>query len=392
MLLQEHMLTKSINALVEADLLELVTDKVRESKTIEYKQILPGTSDREKKEFLADVSSFANTLGGDLLYGIAEHDGVPSTLTGIDSGNLDEEQRRLNSILERGLDPRARYSSTSVPLSNGRSVFVIRVERSWIGPHRVVFQEHDRFYGRNSGGKYPLDLGELRLAFAHSETTAQKMHGFRVDRVMALLNGDAPVPLGQGAKLIFHVLPLVSFAGTPVFDVIGDVRHPRSLPVIDHPAPNFRINLDGVVWQQHSEHSPEYTQVFRNGVIEAVLGNAAASGKQGGRFVRHEAYEHGLVRCLPRYFEELQNLGCPGPVFVSLAMTGAKGACMLADWRYPLQHGIDRDTFLLPEIEVNDYSEPPERILKPLFDMVWNACGFAGSLNYDEVGNWASRG
>ena len=40
----------------------------------------PWGSDQEKEEFLADVSSFANTMGGDLIYGIEEENGIPKVL------------------------------------------------------------------------------------------------------------------------------------------------------------------------------------------------------------------------------------------------------------------------------------------------------------------------
>jgi len=34
-------------------------------------------------------------------------------------------------------------------------VLVVRSERSWIGPHRVVLKGHDKFYARNSAGNIP---------------------------------------------------------------------------------------------------------------------------------------------------------------------------------------------------------------------------------------------
>jgi predicted HTH transcriptional regulator len=60
---------KPLETLVESDLQSLVDDEVREVKTVEYKRSLPGNSDSEKKEFLADVSSFANAAGGHLICG-----------------------------------------------------------------------------------------------------------------------------------------------------------------------------------------------------------------------------------------------------------------------------------------------------------------------------------
>jgi predicted HTH transcriptional regulator len=38
-------------------------------KTIEYKEILPDNKRESKKEFLADASSFANTVGGHIILG-----------------------------------------------------------------------------------------------------------------------------------------------------------------------------------------------------------------------------------------------------------------------------------------------------------------------------------
>ena len=52
---------------------------------------------------------------------------------------------------------------------------------------------------------------------------------------------------------------------------------------------------------------------------------------------------------------------------------------------------IDRDVLLFPEILVESYDVKPERVLKPIFDSVWNACGFAKSLNYNENDEWSPQ-
>ncbi len=64
----------------EEDLQALVDNSVLECKTIEYKQALPSNSESGKKEFLADVSSFANASGGDLIYGVSESKGNRTAL------------------------------------------------------------------------------------------------------------------------------------------------------------------------------------------------------------------------------------------------------------------------------------------------------------------------
>ena len=50
-----------------AQLETLRADAVREGRQLEYKETLPGNSDDDKREFLGDVTSFANAAGGDLI-------------------------------------------------------------------------------------------------------------------------------------------------------------------------------------------------------------------------------------------------------------------------------------------------------------------------------------
>lgn len=69
----------------------LLENKVSERKTIDYKRDLPGGADQDKKEFLADVSSFANTEGGELIFGMTEASGVPTEIVGVAIGNPDRK-------------------------------------------------------------------------------------------------------------------------------------------------------------------------------------------------------------------------------------------------------------------------------------------------------------
>jgi predicted HTH transcriptional regulator len=63
------MIPKEIDALTKQDIDALIANSVSEGRNIEYKEELPGGSDEQKREFLADASSFANAGGGDLILG-----------------------------------------------------------------------------------------------------------------------------------------------------------------------------------------------------------------------------------------------------------------------------------------------------------------------------------
>ncbi len=81
---------KPLTEIDENDLHVLIDDKVAERKTIEYKRDLPRNSYKDRKEFLADVSSFANTVGGYLIYGIDAKQGIPVDLCGVEIASVDD--------------------------------------------------------------------------------------------------------------------------------------------------------------------------------------------------------------------------------------------------------------------------------------------------------------
>ena len=56
-------LDKLIDQLTMTDLLAIIEGEVREGRKLDYKQSVPGSSSEDRREFLYDVSSFANPLG-----------------------------------------------------------------------------------------------------------------------------------------------------------------------------------------------------------------------------------------------------------------------------------------------------------------------------------------
>src|SRR4051812_41318824 len=99
------MIPKPLSQVSERDIQALV-GQVSEGRTLDFKRDLPGGSDADKKEFLADVSSFANTNGGDLILGVDEKAGVASKIVGVSASDVDAETLRLEQIILSGLDPR----------------------------------------------------------------------------------------------------------------------------------------------------------------------------------------------------------------------------------------------------------------------------------------------
>lgn len=392
------MINKNIEEITKDDLQALINNGVLERKTLEYKQSLPGNSDSDKKEFLADVTSFANTSGGDLIFGIIEDSGtgIPTALQGLNITNTDEEKVRLDNLIRTGVQPRLpQVNIVPIPLDNSKVVLIIRVQKSWISPHRVTLGGHDKFYSRNSSGKYPLDVGELRIAFNLSETIIEKIRHFNIDRVSKILDNDTPMSFHYRAKITLHLIPLISFYPAQYFSIDIIASNPGKMPPIYARGWNHRYNLDGFLTYSEFEtgkiHS--YVQLFRNGIIEAVEGELL-NPERNILKIPSVAYEEKLINSLNIYLSILKELNVEPPIFVFLKLFGVKGYSMgINPARYLVHNNnvIDRDILSLPEIIVDKYEDDITKLLKPAFDSIWNACGFQRSYNYNEQGEWAPR-
>jgi len=392
------MIAKDIAQISEADLQPLINNSVLEGKTIEYKKSLPSNSDKDKKEFLADVSSFANASGGDLIIGISEDNGLPKSLVGIDTKKPDDEITRLDSIIRDGIEPRLpSVIIQPIPISNAKTLLLIRIAKSWISPHRVTYKSHDKFYSRSSNGKYSLDVSELRIAFTLSATITEKIRRFREDRISKIYANETPMPLLEGnAKIILHLIPIISFNPAQQFDIQKIASQRSKMPPICCSGWSSRYNLDGFMTYSEfgSNKTNSYTQVYRNGIIEAVEGFLFRPHNDEGLYIPSIAYEEELIEALNCYIKVMKIIEVEPPMLIFLTLVGVKGYYMGVGRQritFVTPPSIDREILLLPEVIIENYDIAPEKILKPCFDAIWNACGYSESLNYDDDGNWKSR-
>lgn len=394
-----------LNQVDAARLDALVANSVEEGRQLEYKEQLPGDRESEKLEFLKDVASFANTVGGDIIYGIKARrtaEGKPTDeleIVGLPDLNLDAAKLRLENMLRDGIAPRlppVEFHKIGRPA--GHPCLILRIPRSWIGPHLVTFKADPRFYARNSGGKYPLDVVGIREAFLTGETAQQRARVFRSDRVSLILSGEGPVKLGSGAKLIFHALPLIQNSDVwQRFLSIEDgiARASDLFPATATSSIDWRFNLDGFVVLNVTQDPDRaaYCQLFRDGGVEEVLCGVLEVDQQHGGFFG-SSVDRGLIHTLTKWTRLWRQVGVDPPVVLSLTLTGVKGQKIL---RWP-SHGFasisdqpfDRDVVVAPETVAYDLSVDPDVCLKPLLDYVWNGGGWESSPHYRE-GRWSEN-
>ncbi len=392
------MIQKPFDKIEKADIDALVENSVAEGRTLDFKKLLPGKGDSDKKEFLADVSSFANASGGDLIFGMTEKDGAAADALGLAGINNDDENLRLDSSIRNGIEPR--IPGLRIRVIEGfpkGPILLIRIPRSWASPHMVTFKGTSRFFTRNNAGKHQMDVGEIRASFTASAALPDRIRQFRDERLGRIVADETPLPLMQGAKIVMHVLPVESFTQPPSLDMRSLSNEFIKLPPLYSSEWDKRLNLDGLLT---FDLSPDrtclgYAQLFRTGAIETVDCVLLHPQKNGSRMIPTIAYELELLRCLPRLLAFQKELGLLPPIFVLVSMIGVQNYAMTVQHN-PLRSSrdwnrIDRDTLLLPDVVVEDFNEKAEVILRPVFDAVWQSAGFPGSPNFDDDGNWIGR-
>jgi len=131
---------KLFSDIKEIDLRSLIEDQVAEGKNIEYKSALPNNSDRDKKEFLADISSFSNASGGYIFFGVTENNGLPVDLKGLGDVDTDAEILRFENLLRDSISPRLPgISIRAISIEGNGLVLAIHIPKSWASPHMVTY-------------------------------------------------------------------------------------------------------------------------------------------------------------------------------------------------------------------------------------------------------------
>lgn len=390
-------LPNDLLAVEQAHIEQFVADQTREGSHLDFKRELPTAwNDAAKHEFLADTTAFANSGGGDLIFGI-EEDGQAQALAVIPQviANVDQEMRRLQDFLLNLAEPRlpevkVHAVQVSVAGIDGH-VVVVRIPQSWAGPHRVKTNQH--FFIRDGLRKRQLDIPEIRSLFLRTENQAQRVNDFRTERLGKILSGNAPQRLVDGPILIAHLIPTQAALGLVQIDPVPYTNQ-RGLPVIGTSGGMARLNLDGALFVRNETPQGEthgYSQFFRNGFFESAL--VLSRRREEGRVVLPSRnYEEHLIALLGNFREELNRLGINYECAVMLSLLRADEVQLgvSSNWGFddPHQTLFDRKTLVLPDIVARS-DATPEKALKPAFDLMWQAAGFSGSRNFNDAGEWA---
>lgn len=139
-----------------ADLQCLIDDEIQESLTLDYKASASLAKDsKSRDELCKDVSAFANSAGGQIIYGIEEKDRLP---TKIDAGS-ELTREWIEQVIGSNIQPRLQgLVITPIQLSAARYAYLLTIPAS-----KTAHQAPDKkYYRRFNFESVPMHDYEIR--------------------------------------------------------------------------------------------------------------------------------------------------------------------------------------------------------------------------------------
>lgn len=140
----------------------LIVNRVPEDLHLDYKQsaVFDKTVDAVRTDLAKDVSAFANSDGGVIVFGIIEQDHIPQSRdSGVDHKKWNRE--RIEAVINANISPRMDgIEIQQIPLNADRSAYMIRVPKSSRGPHQERISH--RYYKRFNFSSQPMEDYEIR--------------------------------------------------------------------------------------------------------------------------------------------------------------------------------------------------------------------------------------
>lgn len=196
----------------EEDLISLIAAAERESITLDYKACdALARTDGKKNELSKDISAFANSAGGTIVYGIIEDGRVPTRIDGgYDPSEISKEwiEQVINTRIQRRIDGIRINQIWLYNSAPGKAVYAIHVPQSSRAPHQA---SDKRFYKRFNFESVPMEEYEVRDTSMRSEAPALTLAFSVINRekreavyheeslvtlfeIMPAISNDAPTP------------------------------------------------------------------------------------------------------------------------------------------------------------------------------------------------------
>jgi hypothetical protein len=149
----------------KSDLDRLIADDIQESLTLDYKDARAlGKTDPQRNELCKDVSAFANSAGGQIIYGIQEKGHHPCRVQDSDSVDpVDITREWIEQVIDSNIQPRIQnlgIQLINVATKPNRGAYVITIPQATTSaPHQAP---DNKYYSRQNFQSVPMEDYQVR--------------------------------------------------------------------------------------------------------------------------------------------------------------------------------------------------------------------------------------
>ncbi|SFB80933.1 Putative DNA-binding domain-containing protein [Flagellimonas taeanensis] len=377
----------------EADIKRLLEHQIQESSGLDYKKEFSISRDKDKKEFLFDVSAMYNTDGGCLIYGIEEekdadgqNTGRPHEITGIEIQNSDKLTQQIEDVVKNCTEPSINQLLINELQIDGKTILILGIPKGLGLPAMVTFNQTNKFYKRRNSGKFAVDVYELNNMFMQNQVLKEKAGSFRKERINAVLNRESIPNLEIDHSFFIHIIPYGFLEYQIVdFSIVEKERLLDMRPLYSHGSDQM-YNIDGYATFTTSSDRQKissYNQIFRNGVYEVYTSEMFFENRKGNNAFDGRSMIKETLDSIDRGLKVLNDLEVGPPFLVSFSFHNVLGNYLEND-RSTYNRAFKQNELIFPMILVPTYESEIYSLLKPNFDILWQSFGFAKSTEIKE--------
>ena len=313
---------KSLLDCAEDDFLVILNNPdYRENQYLDYKRtfsFLEADKSKNNKlekvsEFRNDVCAFANADGGYLIFGIAEDNGMATSIIGVDIENPDKFELDLRNKLMPIMPKVPPVYLQFVQLRSGKFIVVMLIEHDYYAPYLHVENEKNyMIYKRDGNRKAIIRYTELKNMFIQSRVLEAEILEFRKQRIEYFRE--------QGIEqfLIYHIIP-ESFLNNRKQLLFIEKQKNMSFAAVFSQAgintPSIPC-VDGL--RYGNTYGDEKAIIYNTGVVEYMLPLKIYIGNVRGRLFlsfeqiwdRMDYVSQGYQSIMPEIYGNQRYFGC----------------------------------------------------------------------------------
>lgn len=200
---------KSLLNCAEVDFAEILNNPdYRENQYLDYKrtfsflEVNKNETAEKIAEFRNDVCAFANAEGGYLIYGIADKDGMASSIIGVEIDNPDKFELNLRNKLTPIMPKVPPIQFHFVHLTSGKYIVEVFIEHDYYAPYLHIENEKNyQIYKRDGNRKVSIGYTELKNMFVQSRILETEIMEFRKRRT------ECYKEEGVEQFMLYHIIP-----------------------------------------------------------------------------------------------------------------------------------------------------------------------------------------